>query len=62
MAESKDTRLYWSNISVRVPGSESASLVKRDAPAELEKIAKYFQDLVDNLKNIEGPELANKAK
>ncbi|XP_016341394.1 type-4 ice-structuring protein LS-12-like [Sinocyclocheilus anshuiensis] len=42
-------------------GSESASLVKRDAPAELDKIAKYFQDLVDNLKNIEGTELANKA-
>ncbi|KAL0171372.1 hypothetical protein M9458_031683, partial [Cirrhinus mrigala] len=41
--------------------SESASLVKRDATAELEKIAKYFQDLVDNLKNVEGPELANKA-
>ncbi len=62
VAESKDARLYWSNISVRVPGSESASLVKRDAPAELEKITKFFQDLVDNLKNIEGPELANKAK
>ncbi|XP_050988030.1 type-4 ice-structuring protein LS-12-like [Labeo rohita] len=42
-------------------GSESASLVKRDTSAELEKIAKYFQDLVDNLKNVEGPELANKA-
>ncbi|NP_001038953.1 antifreeze protein type IV precursor [Danio rerio] len=42
-------------------GSESASLVKRDAPAELDKIAKYFQDLVDNLKNVEGAELANKA-
>ncbi|XP_043116229.1 type-4 ice-structuring protein LS-12-like [Puntigrus tetrazona] len=42
-------------------GSESASLVKRDAPAELDKIAKYFQDLVDSLKNVEGPELANKA-
>ncbi|XP_016319786.1 type-4 ice-structuring protein LS-12-like [Sinocyclocheilus anshuiensis] len=42
-------------------GSESASLVKKDAPAELEKIAKYFQDLVDNLKNVEGPELVNKA-
>ncbi|XP_052433640.1 type-4 ice-structuring protein LS-12-like [Carassius gibelio] len=42
-------------------GSESASLVKREAPAELEKIAKYFQDLVDKLKNVEGPELANKA-
>ncbi|XP_057195281.1 type-4 ice-structuring protein LS-12-like [Triplophysa rosa] len=43
-------------------GSESISLVKREAPAELEKIAKYFQDLVDNLKNVEGPEMANKAK
>ncbi|XP_065154898.1 uncharacterized protein [Paramisgurnus dabryanus] len=43
-------------------GSESASLVKRDASAELEKIAKYFQDLVDNLKNVEAPEMANKAK
>ncbi|XP_056617770.1 type-4 ice-structuring protein LS-12-like [Triplophysa dalaica] len=42
--------------------SESVSLVKREAPAELEKIAKYFQDLVDNLKNVEGPEMANKAK
>ncbi|XP_056331729.1 type-4 ice-structuring protein LS-12 [Danio aesculapii] len=41
--------------------SESASLVKRDASAELDKIAKYFQDFVDNLKNVEGPELANKA-
>lgn len=58
----QDVRVYWSTISVDVPGSESVSLVKRDAPAELDKIAKYFQDLVDNLKNVEGPELANKAK
>ncbi|TRY55306.1 hypothetical protein DNTS_013461, partial [Danionella cerebrum] len=42
-------------------GSESASLVKRDASAELDKIAKYFQDFVDNLKNVEGPELVSKA-
>ncbi|XP_051576024.1 type-4 ice-structuring protein LS-12-like [Myxocyprinus asiaticus] len=39
-------------------GSESVS----ETPAELEKISKYFQDLVDNLKNVEAPELANKAK
>ncbi|XP_051575445.1 type-4 ice-structuring protein LS-12-like [Myxocyprinus asiaticus] len=43
-------------------GSESVSLVKRETPAELDKIAKYFQDLVDTLKNVEAPELANKAK
>ncbi|CAM4704729.1 unnamed protein product [Leuciscus chuanchicus] len=42
-------------------GSESVSLVKRDVSAELDTIAKYFQDLVDNLKNVEGPELASKA-
>uniref|UniRef100_A0A8C2G613 Antifreeze protein type IV n=1 Tax=Cyprinus carpio TaxID=7962 RepID=A0A8C2G613_CYPCA len=40
--------------------SESASLIKRDAPAELEKIAKYFQDHVDNLKKVRGPDLVNK--
>lgn len=54
--------MYWSKIFAPVSGSESVSLVKREAPAELEKIAKYFQDLVDNLKNVEGPEMANKAK
>uniref|UniRef100_A0A8C1QME1 Antifreeze protein type IV n=1 Tax=Cyprinus carpio TaxID=7962 RepID=A0A8C1QME1_CYPCA len=40
--------------------SESASLINRDAPAELEKIAKYFQDHVDNLKKVRGPDLVNK--
>ncbi|XP_051575446.1 type-4 ice-structuring protein LS-12-like [Myxocyprinus asiaticus] len=43
-------------------GSESVSLVKRETPAELEMISKYFQDLVDTLKNVEAPELANKAR
>ncbi|XP_073728609.1 apolipoprotein A-II [Misgurnus anguillicaudatus] len=42
-----------------VIGSESLSLVKREAPAEFEKIAKYFQDLVDTLK---APEMADKAR
>ncbi|XP_077070144.1 uncharacterized protein LOC143722628 [Siphateles boraxobius] len=57
--------MNFSLISVLVValaiGSESVSLVKRDAPAELDAIAKYFQELVDNLKNVEGPELASKA-
>ncbi|XP_056617768.1 type-4 ice-structuring protein LS-12-like isoform X1 [Triplophysa dalaica] len=39
-------------------GSESVSLVKREAPAEFETIAKYFQDLADTFK---APEMANKA-
>ncbi|KAI7806215.1 embryogenesis regulator [Triplophysa rosa] len=39
-------------------GSESVSLVKREAPAEFEMIAKYFQDLADTFK---APEMANKA-
>ncbi|KAG7318008.1 hypothetical protein KOW79_019043 [Hemibagrus wyckioides] len=46
-------------------GSQAASLVKREAqalPAEVEKIASFFQDLVQNLKALESPELANKAK
>ncbi|KAB5532863.1 hypothetical protein PHYPO_G00125030 [Pangasianodon hypophthalmus] len=46
-------------------GSQAASLVKRESPEmppEVEKIASYFQDLVQNLKALEAPELANKAK
>ncbi|XP_062841859.1 type-4 ice-structuring protein LS-12-like [Trichomycterus rosablanca] len=46
-------------------GSESASLVKRESPdmlPEFEKITKYFQDMVDSLKVIEAPQLADKAK
>lgn len=46
-------------------GSQAASLVKRESPElppEVEKIASYFQDLIQNLKALESPELANKAK
>ncbi|KAF4076114.1 hypothetical protein AMELA_G00226780 [Ameiurus melas] len=46
-------------------GSQAASLVKRESPElppEVEKIASYFQDFVQNLKALETPELANKAK
>ncbi|GAA6091771.1 type-4 ice-structuring protein LS-12-like [Tachysurus ichikawai] len=46
-------------------GSQAASLVKRDAhalPPEVEKITSFFKDLIQNLKALESPELANKAK
>ncbi|XP_007242210.1 type-4 ice-structuring protein LS-12 [Astyanax mexicanus] len=43
-------------------GSESASLAKREVPEELQKMGQYFQGLVDALKTVEGPELANMAK
>ncbi|KAF7692050.1 type-4 ice-structuring protein LS-12-like [Silurus meridionalis] len=46
-------------------GSQAASLVKREAaelPPEVEKIASYFQDLIQNLKALETPDLANRAK
>ncbi|XP_026869406.2 antifreeze protein type IV [Electrophorus electricus] len=49
-------------VVVLAIGSESASLVKRDVSAEVEKLGKYFQDLFENLKTVEGPELADKAK
>ncbi|XP_053344113.1 type-4 ice-structuring protein LS-12-like [Clarias gariepinus] len=52
-------------VAVLAIGSQAASLVKRESPAmpaEVEKIASYFQDLVQNLKALETPELANKAK
>ncbi|KAK3515394.1 hypothetical protein QTP70_018902 [Hemibagrus guttatus] len=45
--------------------SQAASLVKRETqalPAEVEKIASFFQDLIQNLKALESPELADKAK
>ncbi|TSK20101.1 Type-4 ice-structuring protein LS-12 [Bagarius yarrelli] len=51
-------------VVVLAIGSQAASLVKRDAqalPAEVEKIASFFQDLVQNLKALESPELATKA-
>ncbi|XP_076866823.1 uncharacterized protein LOC143518249 [Brachyhypopomus gauderio] len=49
-------------VVVLAIGSESASLVKREVPAEVEQLGKYIQDLFENLKTVEGPELADKAK
>ncbi|XP_017564189.1 type-4 ice-structuring protein-like [Pygocentrus nattereri] len=49
-------------VTVLAIGSESASLVKREVPEELQKISQYFQGLVDSLKTAEGPELATMAK
>ncbi|XP_072537660.1 apolipoprotein A-II-like [Salminus brasiliensis] len=49
-------------VVVLAIGSESASLVKREVPEELQKVGQYFQGLVDALKTVEGPELANMAK
>ncbi|XP_030639040.1 type-4 ice-structuring protein LS-12-like [Chanos chanos] len=43
-------------------GTESMSVVKREAPAELEKITQYFEGLLETLKSADAPELANKAK
>ncbi|KAI4902668.1 hypothetical protein NFI96_016232, partial [Prochilodus magdalenae] len=49
-------------IAVLAIGSESASLVKREVPEELQKIGQYFQGLFDSLKSVESTELANAAK